>query len=497
VPAGFAGDALPCAATLTTASPSRRGTYTGRNTITGNEAPDSTVTWVVTTSEQPWQAKDGATAGPLTASPDVIIQLDAPRQHVEGFGTSFSELGWKALSALDEAQRDDVLRLLFAPDQGAGFMLGRMPVGANDFALDWYSHDEVDGDFDLEHFSIARDLDTLVPFIRAAQAHQPGLRIWASPWSPPAWLKQNKHYAGAMPPPHLHGVSNGLRPDQVGREGTDMMVLDERHLTTYAKYFGRFVDAYRAEGIPIGMVMPQNEFNSPQVFPSCAWTPEGLARFIRHLGPEMERRGVEVFIGTLERADEGPVEVALQDREAGGFIAGAGFQWAGKRAVAAFCSRHPELRIYQTEQECGNGRNDWRYCRYAWSQLRHYFDNGANAYMYWNTALDQDGLSTWGWGQNSLVTVDTAASTYSLNHEYYLMRHVSAFVRPGARLLETFSLSGHDNLLAFANPDGSVVVVIHNDLAQDDQVNVMIADRLVGVRLPADSFSTLVIPPSG
>ena len=88
-----------------------------------------------------------------------------------------------------------------------------------------------------------------MPFIKEAQKHQPGLTLWASPWSPPTWMKTNKHYAMAMPSPRQPGVENGLRPDQVGREGTDMFVQEERYLRAYASYFGRFVDEYRKQGI--------------------------------------------------------------------------------------------------------------------------------------------------------------------------------------------------------------------------------------------------------
>ena len=84
-------------------------------------------------------------------------------------------------------------------------------------------------------------------------------------------------------------AENGLRPEQVGDEGTDMFILEEPYLRAYARYFGRFIDAYRELGIPIEMVMPQNEFNSPQIFPSCTWTPGGFTQFLRHLGPEMQR----------------------------------------------------------------------------------------------------------------------------------------------------------------------------------------------------------------
>ena len=110
---------------------------------------------------------------------------------------------------------------------------------------------------------------------------------------------------------------NGIRPDQVGHEGEDMFILEEPYLAAYAKYFGRFIDAYRAEGIRVGMVMPQNEFNSAQNFPSCTWTPEGLAKFIRHLGPEMKERDVVVFFGTLERGDPKMLRTVMEDPEAG------------------------------------------------------------------------------------------------------------------------------------------------------------------------------------
>ncbi|MBM7331796.1 hypothetical protein JS562_54595, partial [Agrobacterium sp. S2] len=99
------------------------------------------------------------------------------------------------------------------------------------------------------------------------------------------------------------------------QEGTDSFIQDERHLATYAAYFGRFVDAYAALGIDISMVMPQNEFNSAQPYPSCTWTPTGLAAFLRHLGPQMRSRGVEVFLGTVERPNESLVADVLADPE--------------------------------------------------------------------------------------------------------------------------------------------------------------------------------------
>jgi glucosylceramidase len=456
------------------------------------EAPAARATWYVTTRSAPWQRRAfDATSGGGGA--DVTIQADAPQQVIEGFGACFNELGWTALQALPAAERTAVLRELFAPGVGAGFTLCRMPVGANDFSRDWYSYDETDGDFALEHFTIANDLETLVPFIKEALAQQPALKLWASPWSPPTWMKKNRHYAMAQPGPWQKGVENGLRPEQVGREGTDMFILEERYLRAYASYFGRFVDEYRKQGITIGMVMPQNEFNSAQVFPSCCWTAEGLARFLSYLGPEMAKQGVAVFFGTLERANEALVDTSLQDPSVAPHVKGIGFQWAGKGAIAGLHRRYPALPLYQTEQECGDGRNDWRYCRYAWSLAKHYLSSGASAYLYWNIALKKGGVSRWGWAQNSLVTVDTAARTCAWTHEYYLMKHLSAFVRPGARRVEAVSWNGYENQLAFVNPDGSTVVVIQNDTSEPQPVRIAVGGTVVAPTLPADSFSTLVV----
>ena len=127
------------------------------------------------------------------------------------------------------------------------------------------------------------------------------------------------------------------------------------------------------------------------------------------------------------------------------------------------------------------------------SLMKHYLRSGVNAYLYWNMSLTKGGISRWGWAQNSLVTVDTGAKTFAYTHEYYLMKHLSHFVRPGARYLETASWNGYENQVAFANPDGSTVVVIQNDLSEPLPVRMRIGGVVVAPTLPADSFSTLVV----
>jgi glucosylceramidase len=454
------------------------------------------LSWIATTRERPWQDQPGAMRSkPSFQEPwHVEVLVDRPLQMIEGFGACFNELGWVALSAVSPSDRDAILRELFAPGVGASFRTCRMPVGANDFSRNWYSYDETPDDFELRDFSIANDLETLVPFIRAAKAHQPRLALWASPWSPPTWMKHNQHYATS--PSRPGQPPNRLKPDQAGTEGKDMFIQDERYLAAYARYFARFVLEYKKLGLDIAMVMPQNEFNSNQPFPSCCWSPEGLARFVKHLGAAMEPLGVEVFLGTMERPDPALLGPTLADAQSRRYVKGIGLQWAGKHALSRLHEDHPELRLYQSEQECGDGANDWRYCRYAWTLMRKFFEGGVNGYYYWNIALEKGGRSRWGWAQNSLVVVDAAAKTYRYSHEYYLLKHVSHFVQPGAHRLALQGWSGYENLLAFGNPDGSVVVVAQNDMCEGLPLRVRVGGSVVSATLPADSFNTFVVPPA-
>jgi glucosylceramidase len=447
------------------------------------------ITWIATTQTSQWQSNDAVTTSLASESKwDVEVQLDKPLQTIDGFGACFNELGWTSLSALADEDREAIFRELFAPGVGLNFNICRMPVGADDFSRDWYSYDETPEDFALAHFSISNDLETLIPFIKNALKHQPELKLWASAWSPPTWMKYNRHYAGEMSEPDM--PSNGLKPEQLAKEGTDQFIQEDRYFSAYSAYFARFIQEYSRQGIKINMVMPQNEFNSPQPFPSCSWTAEGLAKFISFLGPELQKLNVDLFFGTMERPNEKLVDVALLDPKAS---KGAGFQWAGKRAIMGIHRRYPDLTLYQTEQECGDGKNDWRYCRYAWTLLKKFLENGVSAYHYWNIALKKGGVSRWGWAQNSLVTINTAARTYKYNYEYYLLKHLSHFVKPRARRLDTFTLTGYENLLAFENPDESVVVLMQNDLCQELPVRIKIGEKVISATLEPDSFDTFVV----
>ncbi|HEY5809077.1 MAG TPA: hypothetical protein VIT67_13975 [Povalibacter sp.] len=401
-------------------------------------------TWISTTESATWRDLSGALRMADAREADVYLQPQNVSQTIEGFGACFHELGAKALNALSAADRDGVMAGLFAPGTGANLSLCRMPIAANDFALDWYSYNEHDGDFAMQRFSIGRDEKLLIPFIQSALARRKDLQLWASPWSPPSWMKYNRHYAMAVSA--RKQVQNGLKPEQAGAEGRDMFIQEPRYFDAYALYFRKFIDAYAQRGIRIGTVMPQNEFNSAQIFPSCCWTPQGLARFIPVLGKALEDTGTDIFFGTLERPDPALFETVFADPAAGKYVRGVGVQWAGKGAVPFIHHAHPQLRLWQSEQECGDGANDWRYARYVWRLMAHYFANGATAYDYWNIALPQGGLSTWGWHQNSLLGVDLATGAYRYHYEYFVLRHWSQFIQRGAKRIHAASWTGYTQL---------------------------------------------------
>jgi glucosylceramidase len=451
------------------------------------------VQWITTTPVASWQIQEPSEIRWVeTDAVDAEIRTDTLLQTIDGFGACFNELGWTALSCLSETQRNEIFHELFS-DAGAHFSVCRMPVGANDFSRDWYSYNETDGDFDMHHFTIVNDRKTLIPFIHAAQKHNPKLQLWASPWSPPTWMKENHFYACAVMDTTFFDAryNNFIAPEQVRCEGLNMFISEEKYYAAYARYFKKFIEAYGSENIRISMVMPQNEFNSCQPFPSCTWQAGALAEFTgKYLAPVMQSLGVAVMFGTMERSNPALVDTVLA-AVGGDAIQGVGFQWAGRNALATIHTRYPQLKIYQTEQECGDGQNSWDGCRYAWELMQYYLTHGTNVYEYWNIALLDGGMSRWGWTQNSLVTVNETEKTYRYTYEYYLMKHFSHYILPGAQRLQTTGVFG--DCLAFRNTDATLVLILHNAAPAETTRRIRINGKALEIKLQSQSIHTLLL----
>lgn len=447
--------------------------------------------WIESTESAPWVEKDAGTVGEASTSTAAIkgIALTGERQQaIRGFGGCFNELGYVALTALPEAEQQSIVRELFSPDE-LNFNTNRTPVGANDFATGWYSYDETPGDIELRDFSIARDEQAVIPYIRRAQAYQPDMELFASPWSPPTWMKS--------PPVYNYGT----------------IVETPENLAAYARYFEKYIRAYAERGIHINQLHVQNEVFADQKFPSCRWTSEQLRVFIRdYLGPHFDAAGLDtaIWLGTLN----GPEDMAwtaepgmnltnyhryvdniLFDDEARKYIAGIGYQWAGQQAIARTHESWPELEIMQTESECGMGKNSWDYAEYVFHLVQHYFRHGATAYVYWNMILEPGGFSSWGWPQDSLFTVDTATGEVTRNPEYYVIKHYSSVVHRGAVRL---GVEGRFSPQAtvFENPGGGRVVVVQNALDRAEEFAYTDPSRPgenFVVTLSPRSFNTFVL----
>lgn len=423
------------------------------------------------------------------------LTLDTRRtdQEILGFGCCMSELGHDALSLLSPDDRAEVLDRLFLPGRDANFTVIRTPIGASDFARDFYSYAETPGDFGMERFSIDRDREAILPLLREVAARVPAdqLRVWASPWCPPRWMKRNGRYSCApMPEGPFRNDFEG--PADRIREGEDAFIADPRHFRAYALYFRRYVEAMRGEGMPLWAVMPQNEPNSDQCFPSCTWRAETLAEFVGgYLGPALEETGVRLFLGTIERPSAAWAERILSDPACARHVSGAGFQWAGKDAIAEVRSRHPGLLLLQTEQECGDGRNDLAHAWHCWDLMRHYLRNGVAVYEYWNIALASDAFSHWGWRQNSLVTVDPATRSFRFNPEYHFLAALSANVPRGSKRLVT---GGFDDALAFLVPGGDAVVIAANRRDGPATLPILLDGRPLAVELRPAGLTATRLP---
>ncbi|UMB53317.1 hypothetical protein MKD41_13380 [Lutibacter sp. A64] len=450
------------------------------------------VTWVSSTDTDVWVNKTyNQQENTSNAVININVDVTKQEQEITGFGGCFNELGWEALNVVSPEEKQQILNDLFSQEDGCKFSLFRMPIGANDYAVDWYSHNETPEDFEMVNFSIDRDKKRLIPYIKEAQKINPDIAIWASPWCPPSWMKHSKHYACKSNPKF-----NDLPIEFSSTEElVSRFIMESKYLESYALYFSKFVQAYKAEGIDISAVHVQNEYNSAQNFPSCVWKPQDLGIFIAdYLGPKFKSENIdsEIWLGTVERPQIERVSDILEYKNTKDYVKGVGFQWAGKGAIEAVHAKYPEMELMQTETECGDGSNDWKAAEYTFNLMKHYFENGANSYMYWNMVLDETGKSQWGWKQNSMISIDRTSKAITYNPEFYLMKHLSAFVKPGAVKLAT--TGDTDNAIVFYNEaENEVVVLAYNNAEENNELKLNVNNQEINALLDAKSFNSIAI----
>lgn len=449
---------------------------------------DAQVEWISTTNSKLWVKNQIKLVKLSNSTIDATIIPEVKEQTIDGFGACFNELGWTALSVLDEQGQETILKNLFDPNEGLKLNICRMPVGANDYARDYYSLNDSVNDFEMKYFSIVRDKEMLIPFIKAAMKYKPDLKIWGSPWCPPYWMKTNNHYA-CQP-----GSNNGLTIEQAGKEGITQFRMQPEYLNAYALYFTKYIQAYRNEGIRITGVHVQNEMNSCQNFPSCIWTATDLGNFVgKYLGPALKESipDAEIWYGTYERASIEKIDTIMQNSVTSKYITGISFQWAGKNAISGVHAKYADSKLMQSETECGNGSNDWKAAEYTFSLMKHYYENGICVYSFWNSILDETGKSMWGWKQNSMITVNSSTKEVVYNPEFYLLKHFSFYIQPGATKVKTEG--NNSELLAFLNPDNSLILIVGNKEDVARETNIKIGKERLSVQIEPHSFNTFKI----
>jgi glucosylceramidase len=450
-----------------------------------------------------------------TASATVTVNDTSAAQAWEGFGGAFNELGWKYLTSAE--MQAEAMKLLFDSTDGAGFSWGRIPMGASDYGESRYTYDDTGtdvtpdssegnrpaADTSLSKFSLDRDGQKLIPYIKAAQKVNPALRFWASPWTPPVWMKTGykKDAAGSGTAKKASYFDGGNFKN------------DASFLTAYAEYYKKFVQGYKEQGINVEIVSPQNEPGYDQNYPSCLWDKTTYVAWIKALGPVMKDLGVKVMLGTLSNAGDNSrndldiASAVLADSTAKGFVSVVGVQWGVLDKVNGGQS-FSGLPVWASEHKCGNypwnpsgypsynstqAPNDQAYGVESWGYIRDAIKKGkVTSYNAWNMVLDKTGLgndTSRDWRQDALLVAD--GGKVNATPAYYVFRHFAQYVVPGATVVGT---TGGD-AVAFKNPDGSIVAVMYNKDAANSSYSVKIGSKTLQFSMPAQGWATVKYKP--
>jgi glucosylceramidase len=417
---------------------------------------------------------------PGTGSNSLQIQVDESieYQQMDGFGAALTDSSaWLISNTLDVTQTTNLMNKLFSPTEGIGISYLRLPMGASEFVTSThYTYDDLPPgltDTDLVSFSIAPDRAYIIPILRQARSVNPQLKLMASPWSAPAWMKS---------PETLYGGS--LRPVYYG---------------VYATYFVKFIQAYQAEGIPIDAVTVQNEpHHTDGSYPTMRMEASEQVDFVAdYLGPAFDQAGIRTKILTWDHNWDEPAYAleVLSDSRARRYAAGSAWHcYAGAPgAQTSVYEAHPDKNIYFTECTGGDWDTDfvsvlvWNLRNLFIGAVRHW----AKTVLLWNLALDENHGPHNGGCDNcrGVVTIHPdGTADYSV--EYYIIGHLSKFVTPGAHRIASNMYDGQIETIAFRNPNGSKVLIVLNSDTTSLPVDVNWSARHFSYDLPAQSVAT-------
>lgn len=417
---------------------------------------------------------------PATSFPDpsVFVDTSVKFQEILGFGGAFTEAAAVTLDKMPSHLRQKILAAYFSPDTGNAYTLCRTHINSCDFSLENYAYAEVDGDVELKHFSIERDRRSLIPMIREAiNLSGDKIRLFASPWSPPAWMKTN----GTM--------NNGGK-------------LKPEYRQTWADYYVRYIQEYGREGISIWGLTVQNEPEATQTWDSCRYTGEEERDFVRdYLGPTLHDAGLGnvklvIWDHNRDRMFE-RAKTVLDDPKAARYVWGVGFHWyEGDHFdnVQLTHDAYPDKHLIFTEG-CREGppHPDWNTAeRYARSMIND-LNRWTEAWVDWNMVLDETG------GPNHVgnfcsapIIADTQTGEIRYQISYYYIGHFSRFIRPGARRVACAKTLDSLEATAFLNVDGTVAVVVLNRTEQAIDFVLKSQELQAKTSIPARGIKTFL-----
>ncbi len=448
-------------------------------------------------------------AGNPNSEVEITLDPSAQFQTITGIGGSFTEASAYLLHRLGTENRRRIMEAYFG-DAGARYSLTRTHINSCDFSLGHYSYAPIPDDKELAHFTIGKDREALIPMIREAQAlSTEGFKIIASPWTAPPWMKDNQDWCGGQ-----------LLPE---------------YYRTWARYFSKYLDAYRAEGIDIWGITVENEpLGNASNWESMHFSAEEMNAFVRdHLGPTLKADGQTVkLLGYDQNRDELRhwVDVMYNDPEAARYIDGTAIHWYAStvdcfpEALQYAHQQAPGKYLIQTEgcvdAQVPRWQDDAWYWRpeatdWGWdwaspeTKHRHpkyvpvfryardligCLNNWVDGWIDWNMVLDRQGGPNWfGNWCTAPAIVDTAADEVYFTPLYYTMVHFSKYIRPGARRIG-LTLTD-ESLLATAvqNPDGSIVAVVLNQQPQSKLLHIRLNERNAHVRISGSALQTIRI----
>lgn len=413
-----------------------------------------------------WQSKSGA-------APGVTVDASQQFQSILGFGGAFTDASCYLLGKMEPARRRQLLEEFFGRD-GLGLSVGRTCIGASDYSCSAYSYDDTTvADPELKHFSIEHDRGYILPVLREALATQPDLFLFSTPWSPPGWMKTGGSLLGGS--------------------------MRKEYFQSYAQYFVKFLEAYKAAGVPIRAVTTQNEVDTDQdgKMPAALWGQEYEAGFIKaFLAPALQAANLDTKIWLLDHNYDlwGRVMDMMSDPEVLQHVDGVAWHgYVGQPdAMTRIHDSFPAQNAYWTEggpfYDAPDYLTDWAKWSGTYAQI---LKNWARCIVGWNLLLDEKGSPNIGpFTCGGMVTLDSKTHELTRSGQYWAFAHYSRAVQRGARAIASKADQAGVEHVAFANPDGSYVLVLTN-AGDEVRVECRFGDKAMPVTLARNSVLTL------